>query len=229
LQGIRDDIDQYDRIRDKISGITSILKDMNTLTPDMHKDSEFSSLYDAIVQRMNESMADGSADSDPATDEGRPSQSNVAGGAVARQRPVQPAPAGGNSSGSNNIQGTTVSGGINIQGKTVNVGGDVVGGNKTVYGGGDAKKPDPLKQGFEQIHQQIDQLPDDPDMDKSYLKLFVKDIEREVAKADGFNEKKLKNSLKMLMQSSDSIYGCVADLLRSPDVSVTLEIQNLLD
>lgn len=54
LQGIRDDMDQYDRIRDKISGITSILKDMNTLTPDMHRDSEFSNLYDAIVRRMEE-------------------------------------------------------------------------------------------------------------------------------------------------------------------------------
>jgi hypothetical protein len=33
LQGIREDMDLYDRIRDKISGLTSILKDMNVLTP----------------------------------------------------------------------------------------------------------------------------------------------------------------------------------------------------
>jgi len=147
----------------------------------------------------------------------------------AKLEPRAPVTAPGNSSGSNNIQGTTVSGGINIQGKHVNIGGDVVGGNKTVYGGADAKKADPLKEGFMKIHQQIDGLPDDPDLDKSYLKLFVKDIEREVVKADGVNEKKLKNSLKMLMQSSDDIYSCVADLLRSPDMNVSLEIQNLLD
>lgn len=54
LQGIRDDMDQYDRIRDQISGITSTLKDMNTLTPDIHRDSEFSNLYDAIVKRLEE-------------------------------------------------------------------------------------------------------------------------------------------------------------------------------
>jgi internalin A len=42
LQGLREDMDLYDRIRDKISGLTSILKDMNTLTPDMHQDSDFS-------------------------------------------------------------------------------------------------------------------------------------------------------------------------------------------
>jgi len=52
LQGIRDDMDLYDRIRDKVSGLTSILKDMNTLTPDMHRDSDFSELYDGIVKRM---------------------------------------------------------------------------------------------------------------------------------------------------------------------------------
>jgi internalin A len=54
LQGIRDDMDLYDRIRDKISGLTSILKDMNTLTPDMHRESDFGDLYDAIERRLKE-------------------------------------------------------------------------------------------------------------------------------------------------------------------------------
>ena len=52
LQGIREEIDQYSRIRDKVSGLTSILKDMNTLTPDMHRDSDFSEIYTGIEQRM---------------------------------------------------------------------------------------------------------------------------------------------------------------------------------
>ncbi len=52
LQGVREEIDQYSRFRDKISGLTSILKDMNTLTPDMHKDSDFSEIYEGIEQRM---------------------------------------------------------------------------------------------------------------------------------------------------------------------------------
>src|SRR5690349_18109663 len=62
LQGIRDDMDLYDRIRDKISGLTSILKDMNTLTPEMHQESDFSYLYDAIEKRMKESPAKTSAE-----------------------------------------------------------------------------------------------------------------------------------------------------------------------
>ena len=52
LQGIREDMDLYDRIRDKVSSLTSILKDMNTLTPEMHKDSDFTEIYDGIGRRM---------------------------------------------------------------------------------------------------------------------------------------------------------------------------------
>jgi len=52
LQGIREDMDLYDRIRDKISGLASTLKDMNTLTPEIHQDSNFSDLYKAIEKRM---------------------------------------------------------------------------------------------------------------------------------------------------------------------------------
>jgi hypothetical protein len=54
LQGIRDDMDLYDRIRDKISGLTTILKDMNTLTPDMHRDADFNEVYDGILKRVQE-------------------------------------------------------------------------------------------------------------------------------------------------------------------------------
>src|SRR5574341_1361312 len=52
LQGIREDMDLYDRIRDKVSGLTSILKDMNTLTPDMHRESDFSEIYTGIEMRL---------------------------------------------------------------------------------------------------------------------------------------------------------------------------------
>ncbi len=57
LQGIREEIDLYDRIRDKVSGLTSILKDMNTLTPDMHSESDFEELYNAIEKRLKEGPA----------------------------------------------------------------------------------------------------------------------------------------------------------------------------
>jgi internalin A len=57
LQGIREDMDLYDRIRDKVSGLASILKDMNTLTPEMHSNSDFEELYNAIEERLKEGPA----------------------------------------------------------------------------------------------------------------------------------------------------------------------------
>lgn len=68
LQGIREEMDLYDRIRDKVSGLTSILKDMNSLTPEMHQDSDFSILYEAIEKRMLEGNQ-GAAEVTPASTE----------------------------------------------------------------------------------------------------------------------------------------------------------------
>ena len=61
LQGIREELDNYNRFRDNISGLASTMKNVNALTPDMHRDSEFSELYDAIVKRMQEIPAKSSA------------------------------------------------------------------------------------------------------------------------------------------------------------------------
>lgn len=56
LQGIREELDNYDRFRDRISGLTSTLKDMNTLTPDLHRESAFHELYAAIEKRIKQSQ-----------------------------------------------------------------------------------------------------------------------------------------------------------------------------
>jgi len=148
--------------------------------------------------------------------------------ASAPPAPIKKEPQKPASSSGPTYQSSNMSGGINIQGSGFSIGGDVVGGNKTVYGG-ESKKTDLIKVGFEKIYQQINGLPDDGIVDKAYLTLFVKDIEREATKGSGFNNRKLRNSLNMLMQNSAQIYTSVSGLLRSPDVDVPLEIQNLLD
>jgi len=57
LQGMRDEIDSYDEIRDNISNLTFLLKNMNTLTPEMHENSNFASLISALEERFAESVA----------------------------------------------------------------------------------------------------------------------------------------------------------------------------
>ncbi|MBN4002838.1 COR domain-containing protein, partial [Nostoc sp. LPT] len=54
LQGFREEIDQYTEIRNTIAELTNLLKDMNTLTPDIHSESDFESLLNAIAQRLDE-------------------------------------------------------------------------------------------------------------------------------------------------------------------------------
>jgi predicted NACHT family NTPase len=54
LEGFRDDIDLYTEIRGTIAKLIDILKDMNTLTPDMHTESGFDELFKAVERKLAE-------------------------------------------------------------------------------------------------------------------------------------------------------------------------------
>ncbi|HXV42685.1 MAG TPA: TIR domain-containing protein [Anaerolineae bacterium] len=56
LQGITDEMNLFDKIRDNIARLTDILKDMNTLTPDMHENANFNQLIIALEQRLKETQ-----------------------------------------------------------------------------------------------------------------------------------------------------------------------------
>jgi hypothetical protein len=53
LQGLREEMDSYDEIRDNISNLTFLLKDMNTLTPEMHENSNFAIMISALKKRLS--------------------------------------------------------------------------------------------------------------------------------------------------------------------------------
>lgn len=57
IQGIQEELNNYDRFRDEIDRLTFILKDMNTLSPDIHRDRDFGDLYTAIEKRIKENPA----------------------------------------------------------------------------------------------------------------------------------------------------------------------------
>ena len=54
LHGFRDDIDLYNKIRGRIAGLTDVLKNMNTLTPEMHEAGNFEQLYQALESRRSQ-------------------------------------------------------------------------------------------------------------------------------------------------------------------------------
>lgn len=56
LQGVREEIDQYTEIRNTIAELTSILKNMNTLTPDLHSQSDFETLFNVVEYKLTETL-----------------------------------------------------------------------------------------------------------------------------------------------------------------------------
>ncbi len=54
LQGFREDIDLYTEIRNTISDLTNILKDMNVLTPEIHEETDYNDLIEAMEANMAE-------------------------------------------------------------------------------------------------------------------------------------------------------------------------------
>jgi hypothetical protein len=54
LDGFREDIDLYAEIRALLPRLMDVLKDMNTLTPDLHRQSGFSEIFDAVMAKLEE-------------------------------------------------------------------------------------------------------------------------------------------------------------------------------
>lgn len=54
LQGFREDIDLYNKIRATISELTNILRNTNALTSEMHSESNFSILFESIEGKLSE-------------------------------------------------------------------------------------------------------------------------------------------------------------------------------
>ncbi|MCB0621231.1 MAG: toll/interleukin-1 receptor domain-containing protein [Saprospiraceae bacterium] len=58
LQGLRDDIDLFDDIRDEIATITDLLRNLNTLSPQTLQANRFRELIDAIEGQLDEEAAE---------------------------------------------------------------------------------------------------------------------------------------------------------------------------
>ncbi len=54
MEGFREDIDLYAEIRTLLPRLMDVLKDMNTLTPEMHADSDFAQIFDNVMAKLEE-------------------------------------------------------------------------------------------------------------------------------------------------------------------------------
>src|SRR5262245_11399991 len=56
ITGISEELDDYDRFGDEFDKLTTTLKNMNTLSADILRESDFQQLYDALVERMGTTL-----------------------------------------------------------------------------------------------------------------------------------------------------------------------------
>jgi hypothetical protein len=97
LQGLREERDSYDEIRDNISNLTFLLKDMNTLTPEMHENSNFAIMVSALKRRLDHDIAPATASSGSRAEE--PAGSGVTVPQTARKSPSSRASKAGGKNG----------------------------------------------------------------------------------------------------------------------------------
>lgn len=224
LQGLREDIDNYDRFRDKISGLTSILKDMNTLTPDMHRDSDFEALYAAIQTRLSQIEPKGGAMStsesadnkepEKNTDDSNKGTTNLhIGGNV--NGPVQTNPVfQGPVHFGDQIQSQEV-----VHGTSVKIGGDVSGSNIVVGNNNNVSltqgaSAEEIAKAFSTLMQAVQTKPDDPM--KTVAETAVKGLEAEAAKGEDADEGKVGQWFTTLAKMAPDILEVAIDTFTNP-------------
>ena len=224
LQGIRDDMDLYDRIRDKISGLTSILKDMNTLTPDMHRDSDFNDVYDGVVKRMQAAAAtskNSTADAEmhakdkTATEkERKPMDTEKKDG----EGPVNSARIKGDQ---NILSGNVSGGGIVFQGgrhKNITI-------NQSTGPGSDE-----IAALFSNIYKHIEARPPDPNIDKEEIMETVQKIQEEAAQGEkDANENKLTRWMDTLNKIAPDVIDVALASLGGPVSGITAVLKKIAD
>lgn len=205
LEGIRDDIDTYDRIRDEVSGLTSILKDMNTLTPEMHKDSEFMAISIAIENRMQRGSSQGERMNKP---ESPQSHEHV------NRASVMFAQSGQTVTNQTNI------GGNNIDNRSINAGIYMEGGqNNRVIQGTSAKEI------FDGLNQLIEKLPPGPD--KTIAQSAVQSLNTESQKGEQADERVVKKMLNFLLETAPDIWEVAVNSFLNPVAGISTVFQKI--
>jgi len=196
LKGITADLDLYDRIRDNIAELTDLLSDMNTLTPEIHAESEYATLIEAVSAEFNK-VEEQEEETMSEEKEEKSSQINTGGGAyvggnintgggdfVGRDKNV---------SGGNVIGSTIVTGNQNVVGSTVN--------QRVAY--------------ITKIYNAIEERPDTSSYEKKDLKEAFKDVEEEDAKGEqadpGFIEHRLRNIQRMAPDILEVVLATMAN------------------
>jgi hypothetical protein len=224
LQGIYEKLNLYDRIRDNISNLIAILSDMNTLTPAMHQDSDFSTLYEAVVERMQ----DAAATSKNSTPNGETHSKEKPAIEMERKpmdteqkdekSPVNSARIKGDQ---NISSGNVSSGGISFQGgrhKNITI-------NQST-----GPASDEVAALFSNLYKHIESRPPDPNVEKEEILETVQKIQEEASKGEKeANETKLTRWIDSLNKIAPDVIDVALASLGGPVSGVTAVLKKIAD
>jgi hypothetical protein len=205
LEGIRDDIDTYDRIRDDVSGLISVLKDMNTLTPEMHKGTDFLAICRAIETRMKryDSRGEGMKKTESP-------QSN---------EPVNRASVMFNLSGQTVTNQTNI-GGNNIDNRSINAGIYIEGGqNNQAIQGTSAEEI------FDGLIELIEKLPSGTD--KTIAQSAIHGLKAEADKGEQADEGTVNKMLGFLLDTAPDIWEVAVNSFLNPVAGIATVFQKI--
>jgi hypothetical protein len=117
---------------------------------------------------------------------------------------------------------------VNISGSVNStVGGDVVGlDNFTIKTG--AVDEAKLQQAFEPVRKRIEELPNDPNVDKGELRETVNKIWDEVKKGEAANATKVERWLKFLAGMSYEVFHLTTVALLDPGVRIGVNVREIV-
>ncbi len=209
ITGIAEELDDYDRFGDEFDKLTTTLKNMNTLSPDILRESDFQQLYDAIVERMsstweNAKPANKKEKKEMGNDEGKVSANNS----------------------SNVVSGINISGGM--------TGNLVVGNNNTVSNTiNSGLSAADIKQLFDSVNTKIDALPNLDQNAKEDAKAEIKDIQENITEAaanqGNLDESFLTRRFRSIARMGPDILEVVLATIVSPLGGVGLAVKKIAD
>lgn len=205
LQGIRDDIDTYHRIRAEVSTLTSILKDMNTLTPEMHQDSDFDDLYAAIETSMQKG--------DSYEEDARKTESSLS------SRPSRRAQVTFNQNGQTVTNQKNI-GGDNIDNRSITAE-TYIEGQQNVH----ILQDTSVEEVFAGLDQMIEKLP--KGTDKTIAQNAVRGLKAEAEKGEEVDEGIVKRMLGFLLETAPDIWEVAVNTFLNPIAGVGTVFQKI--
>lgn len=218
LQGVNEEINDYHRFRNEIDDLTTRLKNMNSLSPDILRESDFQQLYDALVERMGTTLVKNkTAHGDKKSNSNIQKENKTMGNDEGKVSANNNSNAVGNISIGGGITGNFVIGNNNTVSNTINNG----------------LSATDIKQLFDSVNTKIDALPQLDQAIKADAKEEVKDIQENITEAvtnkGNLDESFLTRRFRSIARMAPDILDVIVATIVNPLGGVGVAVKKIAD